>query len=134
MFAGCVYIPIGIILSRKNIKQQYFAVVMAGGILTNILLNNSISSYITTIVTSTCIFGIVSNINFYSNKIKFSVLRQASTFLYLLHMYIYVIYCVLVYQKMETGIDCFFMTIFEASLVYVVYYIFKEHRKRKAVR
>jgi hypothetical protein len=126
---GMVYIPLGMILTRKKIFSNINWIVFIVGFMVNVLNNNVIISYYLLILEAVSLFGIVVSINLKDNPI-YERLRNMSTAIYLVHMYIWTIYYYVVYGAKTSGIDSFIATSVISLLIAWLYGVFKYSKKK----
>ena len=121
---GLFFIPLGIFLSEKsNVLLSILLFVFC--FIGNCLLDGYFGSIFLTI-SAVGLFGIIKNIKL-PNKPMWKYLREYSTIIYLVHMYVWTIYYVFAYGEKTFGIDSFIFTSFASLLISIIYIFAKEN-------
>ncbi|MCR4754325.1 MAG: hypothetical protein K5868_02225 [Lachnospiraceae bacterium] len=120
VFIGLIYIPLGMLLSRKQMPRAInYLVLIGGGIINFIIKNEAISGYLT-IISPIGLFGLIESASVNNNIC--ARLRAHSTVIYLIHMYIWSLYYKIVYGQKTFGLDSFLITSVIALTIAVLYY------------
>jgi hypothetical protein len=127
-----IYIPIGMVMAHKRIPNtiNWFCFIL--GFVLNYFIDNSIISSYLLIVTAISLFGIVERIEL-KNKPTYSKLRNMSTMIYLLHMYVWSFYYKIIYSKKTYGVDSFIVTAIISTLLSLVYVVVFKNRKNRSI-
>lgn len=126
IFNGLVYLPIGIILSKKSITMSLNYVMFILGFILSIFLTDNIASTVLLIPTSIGLFGIIENLSYIRGE--FSKLRKMSTIIYLIHLYVWTCYYMILYGKKTYGIDHFIVVAIVSTLIALLGCHIKERR------
>ena len=93
---GLVFIPLGMIIYKRRLPLPVNLVLFVGGFVADVFVNNTVFGVYLLICTSVGFFGIVESIKIQSSKV-YPMLRRLSTYIYLVHMYMwtgfYVVFC-----------------------------------------
>lgn len=119
ILSGMIYIPVGMLLVRKQIPFIFNLIVLIVGYVANFCIDSSIVSEYLRIFMSIALFEVVENIKL-KNSTIYSRLRSMSTMIYLTHMYIWTFYYKIVYGEKTYGMDCFLVTSISAVLLFFV--------------
>jgi hypothetical protein len=128
LFTGMVYIPIGMIVAYKKIPSIINWAGFMLGFGFNCFIDNSIVSSYLSIVTAISLFGIIERLKLKNNPI-YSKLRNMSTLIYLIHMYVWTFYYKIMYGRKTYGVDCFVATAIISTVISLVYVV--AHKKGK---
>ena len=121
---GLFFIPFGMLLSEKS--NVFLSILLfVFGFIGNCLLDGFLGSIFLTI-SAIGLFGIVKNIKLPS-KPMWKHLREYSTIIYLIHMYVWTIYYMFAYGEKTFGIDSFIFTSIVSLLISIIYIFAKEH-------
>lgn len=105
---GFFYIPLGILLSKKQINPRISAVVFIFSFIVTVLLNQSLGR-ITLVITAAALFCTVKGIEFPDSKAYF-FMRKLSTGVYFIHLYAWMIVYFLMYGEKTYGLIPFLLT------------------------
>lgn len=125
---GAFFIPVGILMGNRNISLRKCLILFIGCFCVNFFIENELISNILTYVCGVALFGTLLHINLRDQYI-YIVLRKLSTDVYLIHMYIWSIYCSLVYKKVHFGWDSFFVTSILSLAVGILHLRFTAKKK-----
>lgn len=126
---GAIYIPIGMYLAYKKIPNSVNWILFCGGFLLNFLVKDTFFSKYLLSITAVGLFGIMENMNLKDSKI-YPYLRNMSTCIYLMHMYVWTFYYKSAYGKKVFGMDSFIATSILTMLVAAIWVCFKRRRKK----
>ena len=123
---GFFFIPCGMLLAyRKQLVKGYREILVITFI-GNCIVDNLFFSNILILICSVSFFSIVVQINLNDAKV-FPIMRELSTVVYLIHLYVWMLYYTMIYGKSMYGMDCFIMTVL-VSLVLGGGYIFVKEK------
>lgn len=122
-----IYIPIGMYLAHNKISKKLYGIMFVGGFIVNYFIDNEIFSSFILVVTSIGFFGIVECVKLNNSNI-YGILRNMSTRIYLIHMYVWTFYYLLMYGKKTYGIDSFIVVSMGATIVAIIHYWLKKNR------
>lgn len=114
---GLFFISLGMLLSEKS-NAFLSTLLFVFGFIGNCLLDGFIGSIFLTI-SAVGLFGIIKNIKL-SNTAIWKHLREYSTIIYLIHMYVWTIYYVFAYGRKTFGIDSFIFTSIVSLIISIV--------------
>ncbi len=121
IFTGLIYIPLGMLLSRKRIpKMLNLAMLIGAGIILFFVENEFVSGYLS-LFSSVGLFGLIISVSLPDHRI-YARLRSHSTVIYLIHMYIWGIYYMIIYGQKTFGLDSYLVTSAIALVLAVLYY------------
>ena len=120
-----VYIPLGIYMSKKTFSKNINWIILILGLILIYITNNQIIDYYLLIITSVALFGIIKNISIKEKKI-YLLARKSSLIIYLIHMYVWNFYYMIIYGKIQFGIDSFLVTSIISILTAITYLFLKE--------
>ena len=106
---GAFFIPMGILMVDKDISVPKCLVLFIGCFCVNFFIENEAISNILLFLSAITLFGVIIHIDL-KNHYIYKVFRNLSTDIYLIHMYIFSIYCSLIYKKVHFGFDSFLVT------------------------
>lgn len=130
ILTGAFYIPIGMLLSREKIPLKLSIVLMVGGFALNVATNNIISSSILVAVSAIGFFSVVEKINL-KNSSFYPFVRNVSTYIYFLHMYIWTGYYTFKYGQRTYGLDSFMVTLIVSFIISVSFvYLWNKKKQR----
>lgn len=119
VFYGFVYIPIGMCIFRHKIPVIINWIMMIGGFAANIFINGVGADIFLAIVPAVGLFGIVETIRL-SDKKVFPFLRRMSTYIYLVHMYMWTFFYVFFLGGEAYGLIPFVFTSILSVLVALI--------------
>ncbi len=128
ILSGMVYIPVGMLLAYKRIPTLFNWIGLVVGYTANFFVSDSIISSYLLIITSIALFGIIENINL-KNNLVYAKLRNMSTTIYLMHMYIWSFYYKILYGGKTHGMDSFFVTSSVAVMISLLVIFVRNKRK-----
>lgn len=123
IFTGFFYIMFGYCLRSKNSNKYINVILFFIGFITNIYFDGLLGK-LALIISSIGLFGIVKEIQI---KKDLRVLRLLSTDLYFIHLYVWSIIYMLLYNEKKFGIHMFLLTMFISLLLSYIYE--KIHKK-----
>jgi surface polysaccharide O-acyltransferase-like enzyme len=132
VFRGMIYIPVGMVLAHKKLPSTVNWAGFIAGFVLNCFIDNSIVSSYLLILTAVSLFGIVEGIELKDRKI-YSKLRNMSTLIYLIHMYVWTFYYKIVYGGKTYGVDSFIATAVVSTIASLVYVIVRDNKKHKSI-
>lgn len=109
ILTGIFYIPLGIMLARKQLNAVVSWIMFVGGYVLNVLVNNSYLDSILIAISTIGLFCVVNSLTL-PNSGSYRICRKMSTVVYFIHMYVWSFYYALVYGKKTFGIDSFVVT------------------------
>lgn len=126
VFQGMIYIPLGMYLAHKTISLRISTVLFVLGFALEYVFYNSLSGYPVLAIMMIGFWGIIEQIKIADSSI-FPLLRQASTIIYLIHMYIRYFYITMLGIKNISvrGMNCFLFTMIASvgcSFLYIKIY------------
>lgn len=134
IFSGLVYIPLGMIFSRKKLSPVINVFMLVGASIVHIFAKNAFASGYLTIISSIGLFGLVEILTL-SDRLLYSRLRFYSTSIYFIHMYIWSAYYMIIYGEKTFGADCFVATSIISLIISVTYYyLFKRKKHEQFLR
>ena len=125
---GMIYIPIGMYLAHKPLPKLANEALFVIGFALNLFVEGWIGSYML-MMSSIGLFGIIEGIRLKDHPV-YPWLRQMSTIIYLIHMYVWSFYYQIVYGEKMIGMDCFLVTSLVSCVIALAYLMIK--RKRDA--
>ncbi len=105
IFTGFLYIPLGFLFAETKLPNILSASLFICGLFINFIFNGFIGD-IALVMFSVGLFSIVSQIPL-KNSPLYPILRNISTIIYFIHMYVWTLYYSLMYQKKTFGLDSF---------------------------
>lgn len=123
---GLFFIPLGLILAKKELKLSYAMVLFVFGFLGNCLFNGFWGSFFL-VICSVGLFRMILSVRL-SYRTTWIGLRKASTIIYLIHMYIWTFYYTVLYGEKTYGIDSFLFTSL-ISLLGATIFLFLRHSR-----
>ncbi|MBE5905191.1 MAG: acyltransferase [Lachnospiraceae bacterium] len=127
IFTGLIYIPLGMLLSRKEIPTILNWSLLLLSSLPRFFFGSDFLAGYLTILSAVGLFGIINNFSLKDNGL-YRNLRTYSTTIYFIHMYVWSIYYMLIYGKKTYGPDSFFVT---ALLSITLAILYAHHVKKK---
>lgn len=119
IFRGLIYIPMGIYLAHKPAGSFTNWILLLMGVLLKYFVNNVLGSIILAAMMMG-LFGVVVNVKLKNNKI-YLLLRNMSTIIYFIHMYVWSVYYKVVYNKKTYGWDSFLVTTIVSVIIAFIY-------------
>ena len=116
IFNGFIYIPIGMILSKKRKSSIPCWILFMSGFLGRLFINNQIIVTYLLIISSVGLFGIIEKIEL-TNSSVYRTLRSMSTTMYLIHLMVWTFYYTVAYGEKTYGLDCFIIVSVISSLI-----------------
>ncbi len=117
ILTGMIYLPIGMLLARKQIPFVFNVIVFTIGYAANFYIGSYIVKNYLRIVMSIALFGVVESIKL-KNSTIYPRLRSMSTMIYFTHMWIWTFYYKIFYRWTTYSIDCFLVTSAIAVLLF----------------
>lgn len=134
IFEGGVYIPIGMYLYTIHRKIVCSSVMFIIGFVGLYCWgdNEIIGSYLL-MVTIIGFFNIIEFVKLQDSKV-YPILRNMSTVVYFIHMYVWSFYYMIIYGKKKCGLDSFLFTALVSSVIGVIYAVgWKGQKKKKGM-
>ena len=128
IFSGFLYIPIGMILSKRKISKKIAWIMLLGGLFLNICIKNESITSILLAISTIGLFIVVEDIRLRNSKV-FSFLRKMSTVIYFIHLYVWTCYYCVIYKEKTYGMDSFFVTLIISILIAILYILIKNEIK-----
>lgn len=125
IFRGFLYVPLGIVLSKKNIPIGFGLAGFVLGFLINLCLPAS------TLATALCASGLLMalvKIDLKDSRV-YGLFRQLSMSFYFSHMWIWVLFCYAVYGETRLCPEAFFGVLAICFVVGLAEYGIKQKRK-----
>lgn len=110
IFTGMFYIPLGIVLSRRQPNLAVSWSMLIGGYLLNILVKINFLNSVFLAISAIGLFCVINSFVLPDSKI-YPFVRKMSTVIYFIHMYVWSFYYMLIYGEKTYGLDCFLITI-----------------------
>jgi len=133
IITGLIYIPIGMVLYKRKIKLYLNYIMLICGFIANYLVNNNIISFFLLIITCVGLFGVVEKIDLKNNPIYIR-LRNMSTIIYLIHMYVWTFYYIILYGEKTFGMYSFIITTIICTAISILYVEISFKSKQKSVK
>lgn len=130
IFSGMIYIPVGMLLAKKQIPFIVNLILFILGFISNLFISYSIVSNYLMIITAIALFGIIKKIEL-KNRVVYPILRNMSTTVYLIHMYIWTFYYTIAYGEKTSGLDSFLVTSIISVLFFFIVGFVKKYLKNK---
>jgi len=128
IFKGLIYIPLGIFLAQKPISLKVGLIFFVMGFISDYFVKNSSVSGVLLIVTSVAFFVIALNIKLKDRAI-YPTLRNLSTKVYLIHMYVWSICCFVIYGEKTFGLAMFVITIIVSLIICCIWLLVEKKAK-----
>ncbi len=132
IFNGFIYIPIGIVLSKKSIPTTYCICFFCVGIIGKFVMIDKYISLYPLIISSVGLFELILRLNL-SNKVLYSVMRKMSTTVFLIHLYIWTAYYMVVYGTKTYGADSFIVVSMVSALISIFVWIVYNKNKKENI-
>ena len=129
IFSGLVYIPAGMLMTRKSIPAYLNPALLLAGAAIRFLTADLILTGYAAVISSLGLFGLVKDLSLKDRSV-YKDLRYMSTVIYLIHMYVWSIYYKVVYGTKTFGPDSFAVTSVISLLIAAAVCLF---RKRKII-
>lgn len=130
IFRGVFFITIGILFSQKELSLKLCCPIFVIGFLLNVIFDDFLGNIFLT-VSSIALFGIIMRIN--GRKIVFfPVMRQCSTVIYFVHLYVWTFYYAMAYGKKTCGLDSFIVVSIVSLLIAFCWVCLKRGIKGKS--
>ncbi|MCQ2485978.1 MAG: acyltransferase [Clostridia bacterium] len=131
LISGLIYLPLGIyfFFNQKLINNAFY--LAAPSFIVLLFVHNMILSTIFSIMLCIGIFSFSLRLNLKDRPV-YRTLRLSSTTIYLTHMYVYSIFCFVLYHEIKAGISGFIFSVIVTVAVSVLYTIIKDKRTVKA--
>ena len=95
IFRSMIYIPMGMYLAYNRLPIGANVVLLIGGFACNYFIDDIVLSGCLIVITSVGLFGIVEAVRLADSRI-YGILRYMSTYMYLIHMYIWTFYYLII--------------------------------------
>ena len=122
IFNGIVFIPIGTKLKKIKVPFKINTFLFFLSLLLDYYIKNIIVSEYISIITIISLFNFVKELNL-KKSIIYIYFRKISSIIYYIHMYIFTIYSLIRYKKINFGFEMFLVTSI-LSFVFSIMYIF----------
>ena len=122
IFNGIIFITIGIKLKKVNVPFKINSFLFFLSLLLDYYIKNIIVSEYISIITIISLFNFVKELNL-KKSIIYIYFRKMSSIIYYIHMYIFTIYSLIRYKKINFGFEMFLVTSI-LSFVFSIMYIF----------
>lgn len=118
IFRGMIYIPLGMEIGGKRYKLSTMSNTLILGIsfVLNCFIKNIIISELLIIISSVCMFCLIVQIDLCDNEI-YLILREMSSSIYFIHMYVWSFYYKLFYREIHFGFEAFAITAFISCIL-----------------
>jgi len=128
---GLFYVPVGIYLSNKRINKYLGLVVFLCGYIINLGIRDNfvILGDMISVLADIGLFVFIIQIPL-KDHIIYKYLRKMSTTTYFIHMYVWSIYCLLLYGDMVFGVKSFFYTLIISYIISIIYIFVERMWKR----
>lgn len=136
ILTGLFYLPLGCFFVQKQPNLKVSWLMLVGGYLLNVFVQNSYWSSFFVAISSIGLFCVINTIALPDSRV-YPFVRKMSTIIYFVHMYIWSFYYMLVYGEKTYGVDCFLVTIVICSVLSAVTVTVAEcydKKKIKAIR
>jgi len=130
IFRGLIYIPIGMLLANKKIPPLLDGLIFIVGVIVSMWTVSTVVKNYLLILIAIALFEIIKSIRLNSSPIYLR-LRNLSTTVYFVHMYIWSFYYKAVYGTKTYGLDSFLVTLIVSIGCYVVSDCIRTHTSRK---
>lgn len=127
MFWGMFYIPMGMVLAHCSIPKKNVGLYLLSSIIIYWALDGLVLSQILLLIVVLLFFVFVENIQFSNNKV-FLLLRKMSTYIYLIHMYVWTFFYTAVYGDVHYGLAAFLATLSVSCSLSFAYIKLKERK------
>lgn len=125
-FRGMIYIPVGMFIAHKRLPSIFNWVMFVVGCFFQLFVANTIVIRGLLIVLAAIgLFGIIERIKLKDSKV-YKYLRQSSTVIYFVHMYMWTLYYSVVYGQRSLGLDTFLATSVLSLLCAVIFIVFRK--------
>ena len=122
IFNGIIFIPIGTKLKKIKVPFKINTFLFFLSLLLDYYIKNIIVSEYISIITIISLFNFVKELNL-KKSIIYIYFRKISSIIYYIHMYIFTIYSLIRYKKINFGFEMFLVTSI-LSFVFSIMYIF----------
>lgn len=129
IFRGVFFITIGVLFSKKEISLKLCYPICLIGFLLNIIFDGFLGN-VCLAISSIALFGIAMTIKGKKNKC-FPIMRQCSTVIYFIHLYVWSFYYAIVYGKKTYGVDSFIIVSIVSLLIALCWTCLKNINKNK---
>lgn len=121
IFRSMIYIPMGMYLAYNRLPIGANVVLLIGGFACNYFIDDIVLSGCLIVITSVGLFGIVEAVRLADSRI-YGILRYMSTYMYLIHMYIWTFYYLIIYGEKTYGVDSFLVVSFVSIICSLIWY------------
>ena len=128
IFSGLIYIPIGMIMFHKRLPHYINWLLLIGSSVARFFIVNEFITGYLIVFSSIGLFGIIISISLHDSLV-YPILRNMSTIVYLIHMYIWTVYYMLIYGEKTYGLDSFIVVSLVSSIFAILYSRIKVYRK-----
>ena len=126
ILTGFSYIPIGMLLAKKNLPARTGAVLLVIGFVGNYLLNGLIGT-IMLAVCSVGIFVMTTQIQLPDSPV-YAYFRKSSTAIYFIHQFIWAVFCFAVYKQDIQNFSVFLVVV-SVSIILSCLWLFVQKKK-----
>ncbi len=109
ILTGLFYIPLGMVLARKQLDIRVSWLLLITGYLLNVFVENSCWNSIFVAISTIGFFCIMNSFVLPNSRV-YPFVRKMSTIIYFMHMYIWSFYYMLIYGEKTYGMDSFLAT------------------------
>lgn len=110
IFNGMFYIPLGMVLFSKKIPVPVNALVFIALGTLRCFVNNAALQSVLLMIYSATLFGLIERINLKDSKV-YPILRGMSTYMYFIHMYVWLAVSYMIYRHEHYGLLPFTLTL-----------------------
>jgi hypothetical protein len=130
IFTGFFYITIGMLLAKREIPRRIHMGLFVAGVLLGCCVDGRACS-MPAALGAMGLFGLMKDAGWNDHPV-YGILRQMSTDLYFLHLYVWTVYYELHYGEKTFGLDSFLIVSVVCMLLSVVHIAWKNNRKMKS--
>ncbi len=129
LLTGALYVPTGMLLARKRPNILVAIISFLTFFILCTLQTNSICKTLFSAICSISFFCIVEQIKL-PDKMIFPFLRQMSTYMYFLHLYVWTVFYMITYGQKTYGMIPFLATLFITCGLSCFYIMIKKKRAK----
>ena len=130
IFGGMIYIPLGMLIAHNKIKLPTNILMFIAGFVARCYFESPMVNSILLVLTIIGFFGIVEQVKLADSWI-YMILRNSSTVIYLIHMYVWSLYYFVVYKEKTYGMDSFLFTSIVSLMLSFFYIHIRNKQNRK---
>ena len=128
ILTGMFYIALGMFIANKKISNIASYIMFIVGFIANYFIKDNLISSILLIIHVTGLFGIAKSIKL-KPSLVYPFLREMSTEIYLIHLYIWTIYYKITYNTKTFGMDSFLITTITCLIISFIIVYYKNKRR-----